>query len=78
VKRIDAIFNIKREINGCSNDERLAVRRPRVAPLVSDLETWMRNERAKLSRHSEVARAMNYMLTRWDTFTRFLNDVESV
>jgi len=74
VKRIDAIFDIEREINGCSIDERLMVRRARVAPLVSDLESWMRNERAKLSRHSEVAKAMNYMLNRWDTFTCFLDD----
>jgi transposase len=74
VKRIDAIFDIEREINGRSLEERLVVRRARVAPLVSDLETWMRNERAKLSRHSDVAKAMNYMLTRWDTFTRFLED----
>jgi transposase len=74
VKRIDAIFDIEREINGRSIAERLAVRRERVAPLVSDLETWMQAQRAKLSRHSEVAKAMNYMLTRWDTFTRFLRD----
>jgi transposase len=74
VKRIDAIFDIEREINGCSIDERLRVRRARVVPLVSDLESWMRNERAKLSRHSEVAKAMNYMLNRWDTFTHFLDD----
>ena len=74
VQRIDAIFDIEREINGRSVEERLAVRRARVAPLVSELETWMRTERAKLSRHSDVAKAMNYMLTRWDTFTRFLDD----
>jgi transposase len=74
VKRIDAIFDIEREINGRTIDERLAVRRARVAPLVSGLETWMRNERARLSRHSEVAKAMNYMLNRWETFTRFLDD----
>jgi transposase len=74
VKRIDAIFDIEREINGRSIDQRLAVRRERVAPLVSDLETWMRKERAKLSRHSDVAKAMNYMLNRWDTFTRLLDD----
>jgi transposase len=49
VKRIDAIFDIEREINGRSIDERLAARRARRPP-VSDLETWMRNERAKLSR----------------------------
>jgi transposase len=74
VKRIDAIFDIEREINGRSVDERLMTRRARVAPLVSELETWMRNERTKLSRHSEVAKAMNYMLTRWETFTRFLHN----
>jgi transposase len=74
VKRIDAIFDIEREINGRSVEERLALRRARVAPLVSDLESWMRKEYAKLSRHSDVAKAMNYMLSRWDTFTRFLHD----
>jgi hypothetical protein len=63
-----------REINGRSIDERLAVRRARVMPLVSEVETWMQNERAKLSRHSEVAKAMDYMLKRWATFTCFLGD----
>jgi transposase len=74
VKRIDALFDIEREINGRSIDERRAVRRERVAPLVTALEAWMRAQRAKLSRHSEVAKAMDYMLKRWDTFTRFLDD----
>jgi hypothetical protein len=34
----------------------------------------MRAERAKLSRHSDVAKAMDYMLKRWPAFTRFLDD----
>ena len=36
----------------------------------------MRVERARggLSRHAEVAKAMDYMLKRWDAFTRFLAD----
>ncbi len=35
----------------------------------------MCTERAGLSRHSPVARAMHYMLLkRWDGFTRFLDD----
>jgi transposase len=74
VKRIGAIFDIEREINGQTADERLAVRRVRVTPLVAELEAWMRAERAKLSRHSEVAKAMDYMLKRWAAFTRFLDD----
>ena len=39
-----------------------------------DFEVWMRAERAKLSRHAEVAKAMDYMLKRWIAFTRFLAD----
>ncbi len=39
-----------------------------------DLKAWMLAERAKLSRHSDLAKAMNYMLTRWEAFTRFLED----
>ena len=34
----------------------------------------MRQEYGKLSRHSDVAKAMNYMLSRWQAFTRFLDD----
>jgi hypothetical protein len=34
----------------------------------------MRAERAKLSRHAEAAKAMDYMLKRWPAFTRFLED----
>src|SRR5260370_40447964 len=65
-KRIDAVFDIEREINGRSIAERLAVRRERVAPLVADLETWMREQRAKFSRHSDVGKAMDYMLKQGD------------
>ena len=74
VRRIDAIFAIEREINGQSAAQRLAVRRERVAPLVASLEQWMRTERTRLSRHADVAKAMDYMLKRWEAFTRFLHD----
>ena len=74
VTRIDAIFDIERTIRGESAARRLAVRRERSAPLVAELEDWMRTERAGLSRHADVAKAMDYMLKRWDGFTRFLDD----
>jgi transposase len=74
VKRIDAIFDQERRINGAAAGDRLALRQATIAPLVADLETWMRGERAKLSRHAEVARAMDYLLKRWAAFTRFLDD----
>jgi transposase len=74
VRQIDAIFAIERQINGLSAEQPLAVRATRIAPLVSELESWMRNERARLSRHADLAKAMDYMLKRWAAFTRFLSD----
>jgi transposase len=74
VRRIDLIFEAERALNGLVADKRLDLRRACVAPLVAELEDWMRTERAKLSRHSDVAKAMDYMLKRWPAFTRFLED----
>ncbi|MBF6561438.1 MAG: IS66 family transposase [Candidatus Binataceae bacterium] len=74
VRRIDAIFDVERDINGLPATQRHAVRQVRVVPLVTSLETWMRGERGRLSRHADVAKAMDYMLKRWEAFTRFLDD----
>ncbi|MGE5063566.1 MAG: IS66 family transposase [Myxococcales bacterium] len=74
VRRIDALFDIERTINGHSADRRRQVRRESSAPLVADLERWLREERPKLSRGNDLAKAMDYLLKRWPAFTRFLND----
>jgi transposase len=74
VKKIDAIFVAEREISGLSAELRLTFRREHIVPLVKDFEDWMRAERTKLSRHAEVAKAMDYILKRWPAFTRFLDD----
>ena len=74
VRRIDAIFAVERDINGLAAEQRRALRQVRAAPLVGALETWMRAERGKMSRHADVAKAMDYMLKRWVAFTRFLDD----
>src|SRR5712672_1477503 len=74
VRRIDALFEIERSINGQSAEQRRAVRQELSAPLVADLESWMREQRAKLSRGNDLAKAMDYLLKRWPAFTRFLGD----
>ena len=74
VRRIDVLFEIERSINGHSAEQRRAVRQELSAPLVADLESWMREQRAKLSRGNDLARAMDYLLKRWSAFTRFLDD----
>ena len=74
VRRIDAIFAIEREISGLAADDRCTARQDRVAPLAGELQEWMHAERARLSRHADTAKAMDYMLKRWTAFTRFLDD----
>ena len=74
VRRIDEAFAIEREINGIAAEQRLVLREERIRPLIGELEGWMRTERARLSRHAEVAKAMDYMLKRWPAFTRVLED----
>ncbi|WBT40452.1 IS66 family transposase [Hyphomicrobium sp. DMF-1] len=74
VRQIDALLAIERELNGASLQERQRVRQDRSAPLVADLEAWMRGIKPKLAKHSEVAKAVDYMLKRWPAFVRFLED----
>jgi hypothetical protein len=74
VRRINALFDIERAINGQSAERRREVRQELAAPLVADLERWLRQERPKLSRGNDLAKAMDYLLKRWLAFTRFLDD----
>ncbi len=74
MRRIDLIFDAERPLNGLPAAQRLTLRQSQVAPLVTALEAWMRAERGKFSKHSPVAKAMDYMLNRWPAFIRFLGD----
>jgi len=74
VRRIDALFDIERRVNGDSAERRRQVRQEASAPLVTDFERWLRQERPKLSRGNDLAKAMDYLLKRWPAFTRFLDD----
>jgi transposase len=74
VRRIDMLFDIERGINGLVADERRRVRKEQSAPLVTALEAWLREERARLSRSASVVEPIDYMLKRWDRFARFIDD----
>src|SRR5665213_1056332 len=74
VRRIDTLFDIERPINGKSAQERRAVRQELSKPLVEELRVYMREQRAKLSRGNDLAKAIDYILKRWAAFTLFLDD----
>jgi transposase len=74
VRRIDALFAIERAINGKPAEERLAVREERAKPLVLELEAWLRVQYERVSRKSDVGKAIAYALNHWQALTRFLED----
>ena len=75
VARIDKLFDVERRINGLSADARLDARQRLSRPLVEGLHHWLLAERARLSRHAPVAKAIASLLDkdRWSAFTRFLD-----
>jgi len=74
VARIDALFAIEREINGLAASQRVGVRIERSRPLIFALETWLREQRGRVSKNSDTGKAIDYSLKRWTALTRFLDD----
>ena len=74
VRRIDALFDIERPINGKTAEQRGFVRQELSKPLVDELHVYLREQRAKLSRGDDLAKAIDYILKRWAAFTLFLDD----
>jgi hypothetical protein len=74
VRRIDALFEIEREINGFGPAERRAARQLRAKPIVDELHSYMTQKHQALSPKHDLAKAMAYMLKRWTAFTLYLDD----
>ena len=74
VRRIDALFEIERAINGKSAAERVETRQKQSRPLVEDLHAYLREQVVRLSRGHDLVKAINYILKRWPAFTLFLDD----
>ena len=74
VARVDALFAIERDINRLPPDERREVRHERSRPRVEALGAWLREQHARLSPNSQVAKAIAYSLNAWDALVRFLDD----
>lgn len=74
LQRIGALYAIESEIRGRPPDERAAIRQARAGPLLESLRTWLRETLGKLSKKSELAKAIGYVLTRWPALTRYRDD----
>ena len=74
MQRIDELFSIERATSGKSPDERRTARQDRSKSLVVALDAYMCEQLRRLPPKSKVAKPIRYMLSRWASFTRFLDD----
>jgi transposase len=57
-----------------SNSFALFKKSSRSRPLILALETWLREQRGRVSKNSDTGKAIDYGLKRWTALTRFLDD----
>ncbi|MBK5945626.1 IS66 family transposase [Rhodobacter veldkampii DSM 11550] len=72
--RIAALYKLEDAIRGSDPDHRRAVRQEMSRPLVDEFFTWLKAQAARVSRKSDLGKAMAYMLKRQDGFRLFLDD----
>jgi hypothetical protein len=74
LQRIAALYRIEADIRGSKPDKRRAVRQERSRPFIAELEPWLREKLALVSKKSKLAQAIRYGLSHWGGLTRFLDD----
>jgi transposase len=71
LERIGALYAIEAEIRGRPPAERTAIRQARAGPLLESLREWLGHTLSRLSKKSELAKAIGYVLTRWTALARY-------
>lgn len=74
LQRISALYAIEAEIRGRPPDERTMIRQARAGPLLDSLREWLRQTLGRVSKKSELAKAISYILSRWTALTRYRDD----
>ncbi|MCA9233134.1 MAG: IS66 family transposase [Planctomycetales bacterium] len=69
---IRQLFDLEDVFRPYSDEQRLAARLAQSQPIVESLQKWLEDEQLRQLPKSKLRGAINYMLNRWDSFTRFL------
>jgi hypothetical protein len=66
------LFDIEDQYRTAGAERRLAARVEKSKPIVDSFHEWLESERLRQLPKSKLMGAINYMLNRWESFTRFL------
>lgn len=72
--RIAEFYVVEAAIKGQSAQARQAQRRAQSAPKLEAMKLWAEEKLERLSGKSDLAKAIRYMTTRWQSLTRFVDD----
>ena len=65
LKRIGKLYDIEADITGFDAELRQKARKDLAVPILDELKTWFHEQRRRLSSKSNLAKALQYALTRW-------------
>jgi transposase len=68
--QIAALYKIEDSIRGSDPEHRRAVRQDLSLPLMDEFFTWLAAQAKRVSRKSDLGKALAYILTRQDGFRR--------
>jgi transposase len=74
LERIAQLYALEKEVRGRPPVERQQVRQARSRPLLEAMHAWLKTTMSKLSRKSELAKAIYYALERWAALMVFVDD----
>ena len=74
LKYIAALYRIEADIRGRTAEYRLAERQARSVPLMDDFKSWLKQNRARVSRKSPLGEALSYINKFWNGLTLYLHN----
>jgi len=74
LQRIAQLYAIEERIRGKSADERRTARHAETRPLIDAMKAWLEQKLALVAKSGTMAEIIRYGLSRWEGFTRFLDD----
>jgi len=74
LEMIARLFAIEADISGKPPPERVAARRAKATPILSELRAFFDATMAKVSGKSSLAGAIRYAVSRWTALTRYVDD----
>jgi transposase len=74
LRRIAQLYEIEKQIAGMNAEMRQKIRAEQAVPILAGLKNWLQSQRRRLSLKSNMAKALQYSLTRWEALTLYTTD----